>query len=150
MTVHCPHCSTGYLLPDELLGARGARVRCPTCSKAFVVLREGATVGEASESEDQDLAQVKVPTGPLPAKASALAELGDPHVVAARLLDELAARLGEALPRARADHRVLSQFGPDILGTYEEYRRVLGERGTPEVFRATLRERWAVDLQPGS
>ncbi len=46
MTVHCPHCLTGYLLPEHLLGAGGARVRCPGCQEVFVVLPEGEPVGE--------------------------------------------------------------------------------------------------------
>ena len=46
MTVHCPHCTTGYLLPDHLLGPRGARVRCPACRRPFVVLRNEAHPSE--------------------------------------------------------------------------------------------------------
>ena len=162
MTVHCPHCSTGYLLPDALLGTRGARVRCPNCGKAFVVLREGRA-----------LAEVSAPSMPHPAPAngeesratgvsqrmtasktnndrSAPAGESEAAVVAGRLLDELSARLGEPLERARIDRRVLSQFGADIMRTYEEYRRTLGERGSPDAFRVALRERLAVDLMPGS
>lgn len=41
MNVQCPHCSTAYLLPEALLGAKGARVRCPKCQGAFVALRDG-------------------------------------------------------------------------------------------------------------
>src|SRR5882762_9266512 len=40
MTVHCPHCSTGYLLPDHLIGPGGARVRCPECQGGFAVVRD--------------------------------------------------------------------------------------------------------------
>ena len=43
MTVHCPHCLTGYVLPEHLLGEGGARVRCPGCEGVFVVLPEGET-----------------------------------------------------------------------------------------------------------
>ena len=50
MTVHCPHCLTGYLLPEHLLGGRGARVRCPSCEGVFVVLPEGEAVGETEEA----------------------------------------------------------------------------------------------------
>ena len=50
MTVHCPHCLTGYLLPEHLLGGKGARVRCPGCEGVFVVLPEGETAGEAPEA----------------------------------------------------------------------------------------------------
>src|SRR6185503_19419443 len=37
MTVRCPHCSTAYRLPERLMGAGGARVRCPTCGGEFIV-----------------------------------------------------------------------------------------------------------------
>jgi len=50
MTVHCPHCLTGYLLPEHLLGGKGARVRCPGCQGVFVVLPEGEAVA-VSEAE---------------------------------------------------------------------------------------------------
>ncbi len=50
MTVHCPHCLTGYLLPEHLLGGAGARVRCPGCEGVFVVLPEGEAVGETEEA----------------------------------------------------------------------------------------------------
>ena len=50
MTVHCPHCLTGYLLPEHLLGSKGARVRCPGCEGVFVVLPEGEAAGEAAET----------------------------------------------------------------------------------------------------
>jgi len=49
MTVHCPHCSTGYLLPDHLVGPKGARVSCPECRGEFAVWRERAQI-EGSES----------------------------------------------------------------------------------------------------
>jgi predicted Zn finger-like uncharacterized protein len=41
MIISCPNCSTGYLLPEHLLGPGGARVRCPRCQQVFVVDREG-------------------------------------------------------------------------------------------------------------
>lgn len=37
MTIACPYCTTRYLLPDHLLGPGGARVRCPSCQRSFVV-----------------------------------------------------------------------------------------------------------------
>lgn len=58
MTVHCPHCLTGYLLPEHLLGAGGARVRCPGCEEVFVVLPEGGAVGEAGGAGEADAGQL--------------------------------------------------------------------------------------------
>jgi len=51
MTIHCPHCLTGYVLPERLLGAGGARVRCPGCQEVFIVLPEGEAAGEGAEGE---------------------------------------------------------------------------------------------------
>jgi predicted Zn finger-like uncharacterized protein len=42
MTVHCPHCTTGYELPAHLIGPAGARVRCPRCRTSFHVAPPGA------------------------------------------------------------------------------------------------------------
>ena len=58
MTVHCPHCLTGYLLPEHLLGGKGARVRCPGCQGVFVVLPEGEAIGESGDAGKADAGQV--------------------------------------------------------------------------------------------
>lgn len=178
MTIHCPHCSTGYLLPDELLGPRGARVRCPACAEMFVVSpsaapassRQGmeARSGTVRATATSDVAgespapaapanaaresSQKAPPGPAvpePGPAPASTAEPDPVAVATEVLDRLAKRLGGALEEARAEARVLSRFGPDVLRAYEEYRARLGERATAQAFRVALRERLAVDLIPG-
>ena len=115
MTVQCPHCSTGYLLPDHLVGPLGARVRCPECQASFEVPRDGMN-GEAA------------------------ARLAD------ELLSSLASRLGESLDQARARGRVLAEFGPEVMKTFDEYRSRLGGHAAPAAFRAALRERWGIDL----
>jgi predicted Zn finger-like uncharacterized protein len=139
MTVHCPHCSTGYLLPDHLMGPRGARVRCPQCKRPFVVLREesGGTITRLDDI--------------LPTESDLPADLGSaPDEEAARvaeeLLDSLAHQLGRALVQARSRGRVLAEFGPDVMKAFDEYRSRLGERAAPAAFRAALKERWGVDL----
>jgi hypothetical protein len=43
MTVHCPHCGTGYLLPDHLLGL-APQVRCQ-CRRPFGTARGGVGRG---------------------------------------------------------------------------------------------------------
>jgi len=142
MTVHCPHCSTGYLLPDHLMGPRGARVRCPQCKRPFVVLRE-ETGGTITRLDDI-----------LPGASEAPVSAGDPHPmsdeeagrVAEELLDSLADQLGGALTQARSRGRVLAEFGPDVMKAFDEYRSRLGERAAPAAFRAALKERWGVDL----
>jgi predicted Zn finger-like uncharacterized protein len=129
MTVHCPHCATGYLLPDPLVGERGARVRCPTCSGSFVVIPEN---GHAAP-----------PSPGAPEAASRIAP--DPERVASAVLDALAERLGPALDRARADGRLLSRHGPALLDAYDEYRRRIGAPA-PAAFLEALRNRWGLEL----
>jgi predicted Zn finger-like uncharacterized protein len=138
MTVHCPHCSTGYLLPDHLMGPRGARVRCPQCKRPFVVLREEAG-GTITRLDDILPAETDAPTadGPPDEEASRVAQ---------ELLDSLAHQLGSSLAQARSRGRVLAEFGPDVMKAFDEYRSRLGERAAPAAFRAALKERWGVDL----
>jgi predicted Zn finger-like uncharacterized protein len=138
MTVHCPHCSTGYLLPDHLMGPRGARVRCPQCKRPFVVLREEAG-GTITRLEDI-----------LPSEADSVAPDTVPDEEASRVaqevLDSLADQLGSSLAQARSRGRVLAEFGPDVMKAFDEYRSRLGERAAPAAFRAALKERWGIDL----
>ena len=143
MTVHCPHCSTGYLLPDHLVGARGARVRCPTCQGAFVVLARGGNgVGEGA------------PAAPAPAAAATPAPVAPPRPpeapddVAVSIFDSLEASLGDDLADARRGGRVLSTHGPRIMDAYAEYLRRAGAKASPDPFRAELERRCGVALSP--
>ncbi len=71
-----------------------------------------------------------------------------PEAVARRVLDELAAHSGEAIAASRADGRLFKEFGAVIAEAYEFYRRRVGSNADPAAFRAALRERWGVDLEP--
>jgi hypothetical protein len=73
----------------------------------------------------------------------------EPHEVAARILDALAARVGEALESSRAAGRLWAEHGPDLMRAWDEYRDALGERADAAVFRAMLRARWDIDLDAG-
>jgi predicted Zn finger-like uncharacterized protein len=167
MNVFCSHCSTGYLLPDHLLGPRGARVRCPTCGKTFVVLLETASATGAaspvSASDSGPSAPRSVDAEPIatveplesdPAGSSdgtrsgATSATGD-EKLARQLLDGLAQEKGERLETARQRGRVLAEFGPELMTAYEEYRRRLGSGGSPLAFKKVLKELWAVDLITG-
>lgn len=171
MTVHCPHCSTGYLLPNQLIGPRGARVRCPTCQGAFVVVPEGGEgradaarqeprPGAAPEHPLQGTAEALATASPavLEAEPAAGASPGpgaadpppteSPAAVAAAVLEALVARLGEALVEARRRGRVLSEHGPAIMDAYTEYRRRAGVGAAPDAFRAALKGCCGVDLIP--
>jgi hypothetical protein len=68
--------------------------------------------------------------------------------IARALLAELAVHEGEALERARAEHRLFSDFGPALLEVYETWRRRVGPGADLGAFRDALRERWGVDLLP--
>jgi predicted Zn finger-like uncharacterized protein len=147
MTVHCSCCSTGYLLPDHLLGPRGVRVRCPRCANTFVVFREGATA-------------VRPPAAALPATppadvvaATPAAATGDSTqdaaAVARQVMAGLSARLGARLAVARAAGRVLAEFGPDLMVAFDDYRRHVGPDTSPLPFKTELRERWGIDLRSG-
>src|SRR3989442_14913609 len=139
MTVHCPHCSTGYLLPDHLMGPRGARVRCPHCKRPFVVLREesGGTITRLDDI---------LPTESEAPAASDAAPDAEASRVAEEVLDSLANQLGSSLTQARSRGRVLAEFGPDVMKAFDEYRSRLGERAAPSAFRAPPKGRWGVDL----
>ena len=155
MTVHCPHCLTGYELPERLLGAGGARVRCPGCQGVFVVLPEDeATVeGEAPVSSE---AMSGVASEPMSAPASvsaaspataAVAAPQEPAEVAASVLAVLTDFLGDALTRSRSRGTVLSDHGPAIIAGWDEYRRRAGEDAPPSAFCAALRDHCGVDLR---
>lgn len=172
MIISCPQCSTGYLLPEHLMGPGGARVRCPRCQHLFDVGPDGSTrlppeVAEAPppdtlEVREEPAAQSAPPPAPAgepapaaaaqadpPAAASAPApEREDPLATAHALLSELAERSGDALEQARAGQRLFAEFGPALMETYEAYRRRAGREAGPGPFRAALRERWGVDLVP--
>jgi predicted Zn finger-like uncharacterized protein len=163
MNVFCSHCSTGYLLPDDLLGPRGARVRCPTCGKTFVVLLETASAAGAASpagaSEPGPVAAEPVDVEPI-VTVEPLVPLvdGSPgpvrtgpgdETLARLLLDGLAREKGERLETARRGGRVLAEFGPELMTAYEEYRRRLGSGGSPLAFKKVLKELWAVDLITG-
>jgi hypothetical protein len=72
----------------------------------------------------------------------------DADALAQALLDELERGEGEALARACAEGRVFADFGPRILAAWDEFRRRGGDQADVQVFRAALRSRWGVDLDP--
>lgn len=155
MTVHCPHCLTGYELPPELLGEHGARVRCPGCQGVFTVLPEesargesapgptGTASGEAMSGGDSAPAAPAAPpaTGEVRAAASET-----PEAAAGAVLEVLVDFLGDDLARSRARGTVLSDHGPAIMAVWQEYRRRAGDDAPNAAFRAALRERCGVDL----
>lgn len=148
MTIHCPHCLTGYVLPERLLGAGGARVRCPGCQEVFIVLPEGEAAGEGAEGEAPVLPEA---TSDMVSEATAVAAPAaapsrEPTEVATSVLAVMADFLGDALTQSRSRGTVLSDHGPAIIAVWDEYRRRAGEDAPSGVFRAALRDRCGVDL----
>jgi predicted Zn finger-like uncharacterized protein len=47
--VRCAECASAYVLPFELMGPRGARVRCRVCGARFDVLRDADAAAIARE-----------------------------------------------------------------------------------------------------
>jgi predicted Zn finger-like uncharacterized protein len=129
VNVRCPECATEYRLPEELLGERGARVRCPRCRWSFIV-----------HSGDEAIAAESPPPSP--------ALENDPESFAAALLDRLAEELGARWAAARARGRILSELGPDLMRAYGEYRAALGPAASADAFRQALRARWGLTLRP--
>lgn len=163
MIVACPNCSTGYLLPEHLVGPGGARVRCPRCQHLFTVgidgqLRESSPTVPAPGSPPPERPIETVEEIPAaaatPPVTTAEPEIGagpgtEEHLAVARaVLGQLAAHKGEAIERAQAERRFFAEFGPALMVAYETYRRRAGEGADPSAFRAALRERWGVELVP--
>ena len=175
MIIACPNCSTGYLLPEHLVGPAGARVRCPRCQLLFAVgvdgrfrepaLPEPAPGNPASERPLEAVEEVPAAAATSPvmtAEPEVEAEPGvgaeseagaepeaEGHLAVARaVLDEFAVHEGEAIERAQAERRFFAEFGPALMVAYESYRRRAGAGADPSAFRMALRERWGVELVP--
>jgi len=165
MPVTCPHCSTRYVLPESLIGPGGARVRCPRCREPFSVGPDGGeivplplpapalAVAVAEESPPDPPDPPESEAAPDPASPDAPEVVVDPESlpnnIARAVLDDLAAHSGEAISASQAKGHLFREFGPVIAEAYEFYRRRVGPGADPGPFRAALKERWGVDLEPG-
>jgi predicted Zn finger-like uncharacterized protein len=161
--ITCTSCSTGYLLPEHLVGPGGARVRCPRCQHLFAVgvdgrprepaLPEPAPGGPSSErpleAVEETPAVAPTPSATIAEPATgAEPEAEEPLASARAALDEFAVHQGEAVERARAEGRFFAEFGPALMVAYETFRRRAGAGADPSAFRTALRERWGVELVP--
>jgi predicted Zn finger-like uncharacterized protein len=151
--ISCPNCSTGYLLPEHLVGPGGARVRCPRCQRLFAVGADGGPREAAPPAADAPPPERPLETVEEGAVAAAPHDAPAPAgegalEVARSVLGQLAASEGEALERAHAERRIFSEFGPALMRAYETYRRRAGRDADPGAFRTALRERWGVELVP--
>jgi predicted Zn finger-like uncharacterized protein len=159
--IACPDCSTGYLLPEHLVGPGGARVRCPRCQHLFAVDVDGlprTPVAPADESAlpERPLETVEEPPAAASAPRVAVAAPAieaesaaeGPLAVARDVLDQLAVHEGGAIERARTERRLFAEFGPALMVAYETYGRRAGAGADPGAFREALRERWGVELVP--
>jgi predicted Zn finger-like uncharacterized protein len=150
--IACPSCSTGYLLPEHLVGPGGARVRCPRCQHLFAVDAAGLPRGPAAPASGttppEPAVEAAEAAAAAPSAAAAEPAAEEALAVARAVLDQLVEREGEAIERARAEHRLFAEFGPALMGAYETYRRRVGEGADPATFRRALRERLGLELVP--
>jgi predicted Zn finger-like uncharacterized protein len=138
--ISCPECGTCYLLPEHLLGPGGASVRCPRCQQLFAVGAPGLPQAPAGPGAgEQKLA---------PAGDSAATGAEGALAAARSVLERLSRDHGEAIERARDEHRLFADYGPALMAAFEAYRREAGEDAGPGPFREALRERWGVELVP--
>ncbi|MGH7731591.1 MAG: zinc-ribbon domain-containing protein [Candidatus Eiseniibacteriota bacterium] len=146
MNVHCPHCLTGYEIPEHLIGAGGSRVHCPGCEQEFVVPPPEQAGGAEGTIAQEVIAEAIPGTASEAGVANAATSAEEPVQVAVAVLDVLADFLGEALECSRARGTVLSDHGPAIIAVWDEYRRRAGANAPSPIFRAALRDRCGVDL----
>jgi hypothetical protein len=122
------------------MGPGGARVRCPACAGSFVVAPEAVETIAPEERREAPgkSTSARPPTGaPLASEALAVS-----------LLARLEELLGPRFSAARRDGRVLSDLGPELLAAWDAFREQVSAAEGAGVFRAVLRERWSVDLDP--
>ena len=136
--------------------ATGAAVRAPDPATAATRTAVAPRGTEPSTGSARAGGAPRAPDGTAsgaPARASAEPGTGadsgaEAEAVARRVLDELAARKGPAMADASGRGRLLSEFGPELVAAYDEYRKQSGGSGNPGPFRDALRERWGIDLTP--
>jgi predicted Zn finger-like uncharacterized protein len=154
INVSCPHCGARYLLPANLLGPGGARVRCPGCSRSFDVPAPAAPAPPASGLRETprrpsiaaaDAAAPARPASPAAPTPAAPATARSAQEIARELLEALGGRSGGRLSAAVAEGNLFSKHGPEIFAAYDEYRRRAPQVGAAP-FRAALRELWGVEL----
>ncbi len=147
-TIGCPSCKREYLLPQSLMGMRGARVRCPVCSKRFDVDADGQVCEAAEESTPQEIATTAPLERSLGGTQTAATSPAEAHARAA--LDALVAKVGPGLFEAASQQRLFREHGPALLEAFDDYRRRAGSGAPPEAFGAELRERFGIDLLPAA
>jgi predicted Zn finger-like uncharacterized protein len=155
--VRCPRCRRNFLVSSDGVvlspaapagGPRSAHpeAREPARPDPRGPARPAAEAGPTATGAGSG------PTGgaaerPGPA-AQQIATAPDPHVIARAVLGDLAERSGDPLAEAGAQGRLFSEFGPALLGAFDEYRRRVGAGAQPGPFREALRERWGIELEP--
>jgi predicted Zn finger-like uncharacterized protein len=174
--VRCPRCREpfsvdvkGRVVETPAESAETSEVPAPAPAMAVmtgeaflaapsVAVTASATVEAApgvTAEPDEDPARASTPEAPegnedaaAPAGEARRGAPGTPAEVACAVLDELAAHSGEAIAKAQAEGRVFREFGPVIAEAFEFYRREVGPGADPAPFRAALKARWDVDLEP--
>jgi len=175
MIIACPNCSTGYLLPEHLVGPAGARVRCPRCQLLFTVgvdgrfrepaLPEPAPGNPASERPLEAVEEVPAAAATSPIMTAEPGARAEPEVDAepgARAEPEVEAEPGagaepevEAEPGAGAEPEVEAEPGagaePEAEGHLAVARAVLDEFAVHEgeaIERAQAERRFFAEFGP--
>ena len=170
--VRCPRCAGGFTVSPEgapVAGDPGPAPRADaapaagaTPARPETAASRPATAARAQRSSPahREPSPAKPPAperasrppaaGAAPAPAAEPAETedpsSDPHAIARRIIEELAARRGPAMDDAKARKRLFAEFGPELSAAFDEFRKQSGGSGNPAPFRAALRERWGIDL----
>jgi predicted Zn finger-like uncharacterized protein len=94
-------------------------------------------------------AAARGPAAATVAPADAAEETDSVRAIARRVLEELVARKGPAMKDANARGKLLSEFGPDLIAAFEEFRKESGATNHAP-FREEMLGRWGIDLRPSS
>jgi predicted Zn finger-like uncharacterized protein len=162
--VRCPRCREPFSVSPEGEATAPAAKPVENGEAARPAVEEVSTNG--APASEPALAgpprlEVKVPekemtpvvAEPVPVAAAGNVESAPPVAetpltVARAVLDELSQHSGEAISASRDAGKLFREFGPVIAEAFEFYRRQMGPGADAAPFRAALREKWGVDLDP--
>ena len=163
--VRCPRCREPFSVSPE--GEAIAPAAKPAGNGAAPAAPENGTPAHDPVPAGPPRLEVQVPepeaapAGPVHATivedapamvaagAAPAAPVETPLTVARNVLDELAKHSEGAITASRDAGSLFREFGPVIAEAFEFYRRQVGPGADAAPFRAALREKWGVDLDPG-
>jgi len=123
--------------------------RIPAAHAPYAPPAPVEVMAEEKKAEPMEVPAAAPATTAAASSNAAPAVIETPHTVARAVLDELSQHSGEAMAASRDAGRLFREFGPVIAEAFEFYRRQVGPGADAAPFRAALREKWGVDLDPG-